>query len=327
MRLRTFPLLPVLLLACACGGGNGGGPSGPSRVPTHTFTAVVFYDEVQNGVIDPQEAVRIPNAQVTVGSVSGRTDGAGRVTLTVPEGQQTLTVVPDSLPPHYTAAALPLTVPPVGDVPVATTLPLGARIVRNKYMGFGDSLTFGTYEAQLENLLRAHFGAATVVDEGVSGTRSQAGAFRIADALDYARPAYTLILYGTNDWNELACKDDRFPCYTIDSLRGMIREAKAVGSLPFLATLPPVNVGFNEQAPQDREDWIKKMNDEIRKLGRAEGVVVVDMHKAFTSSANPKALFIDYVHHSREGQNLLAQEFFKAITQRQAASAGFSFLR
>jgi hypothetical protein len=49
-------------------------------------------------------------------------------------------------------------------------------------------------------------------------------------------------------------------------------------------------------------------------------VVLVDMHKAFTSSPNPKSLFIDYVHHSREGQTLLAQEFFKAITTRQPAT-------
>ena len=306
-------------MAAGCGGSDG--PTAPSKLPTHTFTAIVFYDEVQNGVIDPNEPVKIPNVQVSIGTVTGKTDAAGRVTLTVPEGQHTLTVVADSLPPHFIANAVPLTVPPVGDVRVPAVLPLGGGVVRNKYMGFGDSLSFGTYQAQLETLLRAYFGAAHVVDEGVSGTRSQAGAARIGDALDYARPAYTLILYGTNDWNELACKDDRFPCYTIDSLRTMIREAKSIGSLPFLATLTPVNVGFNEQAPPEREDWVKRMNDEIRKLARAEGVVLVDLHKAFMAAPNFKGLFIDYVHHSRDGQNLIAQEFFKAITQRQPAAA------
>ena len=216
---------------------------------------------------------------------------------------------------------MPLTVPPVGDVRVPVVLPLGTRVVRNKYMGFGDSLSFGTYQGRLESLLRAYFGAAQVVDEGMSGTRSLAGAGRIADALDYARPAYTLILYGTNDWNEQSCKDDRFPCYTIDSLRTMIRETKAIGSLPFLATLPPVNVGFNEQAPPEREDWTKRMNDEIRKLARAEGVVLVDLHKAFAAAPNPKALYTDYVHPRGQGQDVMAQEFFKGITQRQPAGS------
>ena len=319
MRLqRLLPLLTLCSLS-ACGGGEG--PSAPSKIPTHTFAIVAFFDENQNGVQDAQESVRLPNVQVTIAGVNGKTDTGGRATLTVPEGQQTLNVVTESLPPYFSAAPVPLTVPPVGDVRIPATLPLGGRVIRNKYMGFGDSLTFGTYEGALESQLRAYFGTAQVVDEGLSGTRSDVGARRIADALDYARPAYTLILYGTNDWNELACKDDRFPCYTIDSLRSMIREARAVGGLPVLATLPGVNVGFNEQAPPEREDWTKRVNEEIRKLARAENVVLADLHKAFTAAPNPRSLFLDYVHHSREGQNLLAQEFFKAITQRQPTTA------
>jgi lysophospholipase L1-like esterase len=318
MRVRTITLPAAAVVLCACG---GGGPSAPTKIPTHTVTAVAFYDENQNGVRDSQESVRIPNVQVTIGGVTGKTDATGRATLTVPEGQQTLLVVTESLPPYFQAAAVPLTVPAVGDVGIPTVLPLGGRMIRNKYMGFGDSLTYGTYEGTLETQLRAYFGAAQVVDEGLSGTRSDVGARRIGDALDYARPAATLILYGTNDWNELACKDDRFPCYTIDSLRTMIREARSVGSLPFLATLPGVNVGFNEQAPPEREDWTKRINEEIRKLARAENVVLVDLHKAFLAAPNPKSLFIDYVHHSREGQNLVAQEFFKAITTRAPAAA------
>jgi lysophospholipase L1-like esterase len=320
MRLRTSSLLAAALAAGACGG-NGGGPGGPSNTPTHSFTVVVFYDENGNGAADPPEQVKIPNATVSIAGVTARTDGTGRATLTaVPAGAQTLTVVADSLPPHFTTNAIPLTVPPTGDVPMPAQLPLGIAIVKNKYMGFGDSLTFGTYEAQLESMLRAHFGSAHVVDEGMSGTRSEGGAFRVADALAYARPAYTLILYVTNDWNEQSCKDSRFPCYTIDSLRTMIREAKFIGSLPFLATIPPVNVGFNDQAPQDREDWVRRMNEEIKKLARAEGVVLVDMHKAFTAAPSVRSLFTDYVHPSSQGITLMAQEFFKAITQRQPAS-------
>ena len=320
MNLRTRVLLAAALVAGACGG-DSGGPSGPSNIPTHSFTAIVFYDENGNNAADPNEIVKIPGATVSIAGITARTDATGRATLTgVKAGPQSLSVVTDSLPPYFTSAAIALTVPPIGDVPVPAQLPLGQAIVKNKYMGFGDSLTFGTYEAQLETMLRAHFGTAQVVDEGVSGTRSITGAARVADGLAYARPAYTLILYGTNDWNEQSCKDDRFPCYTIDSLRTMIREAKFIGSLPFLATIPPVNVGFNEQAPQDREDWVRKMNEEIKRLARAEGVVLVDLHKAFSSSANMRSLFNDYVHPSSQGITLMAQEFFKAITTRQPAS-------
>src|SRR5262245_18756937 len=96
MRLRSIAPPAVLLAACACGGGSG--PAAPSKIPTHTFTVVVFYDENGNGVQDASEVVRLPNAQVLVGGVSGKTDSTGRVTLTVPEGQQTVTVSGDSLP-------------------------------------------------------------------------------------------------------------------------------------------------------------------------------------------------------------------------------------
>ena len=308
-------------LLCACGGGGDSGPSGPTNIPRHSLTAVVFYDENGNNAPDPPELVKIPGVTVSIGGVTARTDGSGRAALTgVPGGAQTLTVIVESLPPHFTVAPVVLTVPPISDVPVPAALPLGIAIVKNKYMAFGDSLSFGTYESALESMLRPHFGTAQVVDEGVSGTRSVAGAARVAEALAYARPAYTLSLYGTNDWNEQSCKDDRFPCYTVESLRTMIREAKFVGSLPFLATMPPVNVGFSEQAPIEREDWTKRMNEEIRKLARAEGVVLVDLHKAFMAAPSLKALFVDYVHHSSQGQLLLAQEFYKAITQRQPPS-------
>lgn len=313
--------LPAIALTVAACGGGGEGPSGPSNVPTHSVTVVVFYDENGNGSLDGPEAVKIPGAQVTIGAASGRTDNSGRVTVTgVREGQQTVTIAADSLPPYYTAASVPLTVPAVGDVRVPAALPIGTSLIKNKYIGFGDSLSFGTYQAQLETLLRAHYGTAHVVDEGLSGTRSNAGAARAAADLGYARAAYTLVLYGTNDWNEQSCKDDRFPCYTIDSLRTILRDAKFLGSVSFLATLPPVNVGFNDQAPQEREDWTRRMNEEIKKLARAEGVVLVDLHKAFTAAPSLRALFIDYVHPNNQGQNVMAQEFFKAITQRQPAS-------
>jgi lysophospholipase L1-like esterase len=324
-KLYAPAVLATVLSAC----GGASTPAGPTRVPTHSVNVALFYDENGNGLRDGSETVRLPNAQVSIGAVSARTDAGGRTTvLGVLEGPQTVTVVADTLPPYYAVNPVTITVPPTADVLMAATLPLGARVIRNKYMGFGDSLTFGTYEAPLESMLVNFFGSALVVDEGMSGTRSDGGAARVREALDYARPAHTLILYGTNDWNELACKDSRFPCYTIDSLSRMIRATRDTGSLPYLATMPPANVGINDQAPPERNEWTTRMNDLIRKLARDEGVVLVDLHKAFLAAPDPKALFLDHVHPSRQGQTVMAQEFFKAITQRQAvtaASASFPF--
>jgi lysophospholipase L1-like esterase len=326
-RLRYLPLPLAAALLTGCGGsGSPTGPTPPS-VRTQPANVILFYDENGNGQRDVQENVRIPNALVTIGSASARTDSVGRATLAAaPEGTQTITVSGESLPPYFTAAPMTVQVAAAApDVLVPVRFPLGPRVVPNKYMAFGDSISFGTYEAELEARLRGFFGNAQVVDEGVSGTRSQAGSARVADALEYARPGITLILYGTNDWNEQSCKDERFPCYTIDSLRSMIREVRFIGGVAFLGTIPPVNVGFNEQAPPERQEWVARMDDLIRKLARDEGVALVDIQKMFLSQPSLRALYDDHIHPNKQGQSLMAQEFFKAITQRQAAAASLPF--
>src|SRR6185295_13225465 len=112
-------------------------------------------------------------------------------------------------------------------------------------------------------------------NDGEAGTRSVQGKDRITDSLLYARPAYTLILYGTNDWNTTFCKS-QIPCNTIEYLRTMITATKGLGSLPFLATMPSVNVGYNFQAPPERDSWVTAMNVYYRDLALEQGAVLVD---------------------------------------------------
>jgi lysophospholipase L1-like esterase len=158
-----------------------------------------------------------------------------------------------------------------------------------------------------------------VIDEGISGTRSDAGAERIGGSLNRERPAYTLILYGTNDWNRAECKTD-FPCYTIDSLRSMIGAVKATRSLPFLATIPPANPEVGAGA--ERNDWVARMNDLIRPMARQEGAVLVDVHAAFLRAGTLSDLFADHVHPNDRGYQILADEFFRAITQPVQVTTG-----
>ena len=123
-------------------------------------------------------------------------------------------------------------------------------------MGFGDSITVGEgssddggYRDRLAAKLTQHFGMATVINQGLAGTRSNFGAGRIDASLMDHRPAYSLILYGTNDWNQNECKT-AFPCFTLASLRQMVLAARFFESLPVLATIIPCNVGFDERAPR-----------------------------------------------------------------------------
>jgi lysophospholipase L1-like esterase len=226
------------------------------------------------------------------------------------------------LPPFYAAPApVPATVPqPDGtDVMVPLTLAIGNN-VPNTYMGFGDSITAGEgssddagYRDRLAAKLGQHFGRATVINQGIAGTRSNFGAGRIDGSLIDQRPAYTLILYGTNDWNQNECKT-AFPCFTLASLRQMVLAARYFDSLPVLATIPPCNVGFDERATPERNEFYFKMNELIRPMAREEGAVLVDLEAAFLREPDLASLFVDHIHPSDAGYEIIASEFFAAIS-------------
>jgi lysophospholipase L1-like esterase len=246
----------------------------------------------------------------------------------VPSGEQRIAIAPDSLPAYYQAGPpATVSVPSQSQIVLSVTLPIAAHIRPNTYMAFGDSITVGEgsssgagYRAQLEARLAAHLGQAQVLNEGVSATRSQAGAQRIGDSLRRTDPAYTLIHYGTNDWNERACRES-FPCYTIDSLRSMVRQAKSHGSLPVLATIIPTNTDFNPFVPLERNEWLELINALIREMAGQEGVVVADMWQAFFQRREIGELYFDHVHPNDEGYKIMVDTFFDAITRARGAGA------
>jgi len=323
--------LGAACLLSACGSGS---PSGPApNAQTYTVTAVVFYDQNGNGTLDGGEAIRIPDAEVQVAGRSGRSEKTtGRAAITgVPAGTHALAIRADTLPPFYIQVApVSITVPQTGDAGVPMSLPIGGN-TPNLYMGFGDSITSGEgsresdgYKSLLQAQLQGHFGGpVAVADEGLSGSKSDRGAERIDDSLARVRPAFTLILYGTNDWNRLECKIN-FPCFTIDSLRSIVRSVRAAHSLPFLATIIPTNPAI---ALPERNDWVAGMNDLIRPLARQEGAVLVDLHAAFLKTGDLPGLFVDQVHPNDRGYGIIADEYWKAITRPASAStADFAFL-
>jgi lysophospholipase L1-like esterase len=196
-------------------------------------------------------------------------------------------------------------------------------------VGFGDSLTFDTgYPAELQVRLQAYFGRSLMANQSIPATKSgpprklNTGANRIGGVLAGVRPAYTLILYGTNDWNDPRCLDKPPSiCFTIDSLGHMVNAVQGAGSLPFLATLPPVRSA-------NRNEWVAGMNDSIRALARNEGAVLVDLHKAFLATPNYLNLLLeDGLHPNAAGRDVMIQTFFDALTKRQAAGASRAPIR
>jgi lysophospholipase L1-like esterase len=314
-------LLPLITAAAlsACSS-----PTQPPVTQTTTANVVVFYDENGNGLADGPELVRLPNVTVQIGSASGTTAaGSGRATLTAPVGPGTVTADPQTLPPYYRVDAQSVTLPSASEILLPATLAIGSNHP-NLYMGFGDSITqFSGYVEDLEGELAAYYGAAQTVNEGLSGTRSIDGTTRINPALMANRPAATLVMYGTNDWNEAQCKNpSRFPCYTITSLRYILNGVKGSGSLPFIATLPPVNVGYNLESPRERNNWNEAMNVLIRNLAVEQNAVLVDVWTAMVAEPDQSSLFLDHIHPNDKGRAIMVKAFKDAITSRNVAATG-----
>lgn len=321
--MRTLASALFALFAASCGGGPA--PAAPTAVRGNV-TFVAFLDENRNGSLDASESIRIPGAEITFGGASGRTAAlTGMVSLDVVLSAQPVSVAVASLPPYYRAPEGLVAAPPsTGTFNVPITLPTGAGATPGVYLAFGDSITNGQaavgdgqgYIGTLEKLLSAHFGKARVIGDGLDSSSSERGDARIGDSLAGGRPGFTLILYGINDWADRRC--DQTPCFTIDSLRSMVRKVKAQGGFPFVGTLLMTNVGNDFRASPQRNSWVLVQNDHIRRMAAEEEVVLVDLHAAFERSPFEYAdLFADYIHPSATGYRVIAETWFEAITKRR----------
>ena len=177
------------------------------------MSGFVFYDENGNSAADPAETVRLPGVGVVIGGASASTVAGGRFAISsIPNGAQAAQAEPGQGLPAYFTPGAPLTVavPPSGEVAVPAVLAdRQPQPGPNVYLAFGDSITFGDgssdgsgYRDELQADLRAYWGKADVANDGVPGTKSNKGESRAGASLATRRPAYLLILYGTNDWND-----------------------------------------------------------------------------------------------------------------------------
>jgi lysophospholipase L1-like esterase len=327
-RALLIMLTGLALGLSACGG--GGTPGGPSTPPGNTYsvTAIVFYDQNGNGQLDGNEAVRLPQVEVVVGSASARSaTGTGQAVVSgVAAGAQQVAIRTETLPVFFVPAApISVQVPAGGEIRFPVQLPIGDN-QPNVYMAFGDSLTVGVgssdgngYRIRLQSLLAAHLGRAEVVDQGRDGTFSRQGADRIPGRLNFSKPAYNLIHYGTNDWNDQSCQGaPPAACFTIDSLRIIVEETKAFRVLPVLATLVPVNPALNAS----RNVWVDQMNVFIKNLAREQGALLADLNAEFKAQGGDLSrFFVDDVHLNDAGYDVMARAWFKYLTQARSAAA------
>jgi acyl-CoA thioesterase-1 len=302
----------------------------PTPVSVYPVAGVVFYDENANGTVDPGEDVRLPHVVLTLGGRSAESDAEGAFAASaVPAGTRTVEIRAESLPPQFRAGRVPtiaIPLPDGGRVPVPVVLPIGANRP-NVYLAFGDSITAGDgsrgargYRTTLQSSLRDYWGRADVVNDGVESTRSDDGAARIGGSLAAERPAYALILYGTNDWNLSACHRV-ITCFTVENTRSMIRQAKAAGTIPVVSTIIPVNPAYVSRLPEERNAWVDETNAALVPMARAEGAIVADLNAAMRAETpDLPELFSDHVHPNDRGYSAMADAFFRALTQPVGAA-------
>jgi lysophospholipase L1-like esterase len=242
-----------------------------------------------------------------------------------------------SLPAFYEPAAeFPIQVPETTEAFYPVALPIGNNNP-NLYLGFGDSITFGQgssdgrgYGPALHSLLAPHLGRAEVRLWGRSADTSLESTEVAKKTVRDVAPAYTLILFGTNDWHDQSCQGQPpSACFTIEALRSIVLEVKTWRSLPVLGTVPPVNPAL---APAGRNEWVDELNVSIAALAREQGALLADINAAFKAQGDLSSLFDDDVHPNDAGYEVLAQAWFEAITRARSASAssrrrgfGFSF--
>jgi lysophospholipase L1-like esterase len=322
---RTAALVGLLLAHAGCGG--SGSPAGPTPSPTPpgtSITFILFYDENANAVADTAEVVRVPDVEVSVGGRSARSETlSGRAVVTgVQNGSYTASLRADTLPPYYRSGSPVSVQVPVADgtqVFVPIVLPIGDNNP-NQYLAFGDSITRGDgdsaggYPARLQSRLNGHFGGALVRNRGADATNSYEALERLDRNL--FNDAIALILYGTNDWHIAGCQDLPSACPTVENLRIVVQEVKAVGTLPFVATLPPVNPAINA----GRNQWVAAINTGIKEMAGQEGAFLVDLYQAFQNQGGDLSrFFADEVHPNAAGYDVIANGFFEAIAHGRAA--------
>jgi acyl-CoA thioesterase-1 len=187
-----------------------------------------------------------------------------------------------------------------------------AAIENNKYIAFGDSITYGYgasdlipgypngYPPRLELLLNEQIAPSIVLNEGNPGETTFGGIGRIDEILNKDNARFLLLMEGTNDIN-LSYSTETI----IFNLGWMVERATAFGTTTLLASISPYR-GDN------LDDRVKNdVNPAITQLAKDKNVTFVDQYTELAT--NKDAYIMDRLHPNDNGYAIMANTWFDAI--------------
>lgn len=197
------------------------------------------------------------------------------------------------------------------------------RLLKTRFMAFGDSLTEGklsslarrlldagphSYPSQLQRLLDELYAgqAAPVINEGHGGERADESLPRYTEALSIHQPDAVLLMHGVNDLNGPTMGRVRA---TADVIEELTKRARSAGVTPLVATLPPMGPGPKAGCPE----CVEPLNELIRSMVAAKGAVLVDVYAAWGD--RPGLMGADGIHPTEAGYQVIAETFLAAISR------------
>jgi lysophospholipase L1-like esterase len=211
------------------------------------------------------------------------------------------------------------------------------RLVVNRFLAFGDSITWGEdgngiapfgrslfgprahvaqpYPELLRLALTSRYTAQTssiqIRNEGVPGESvatglDPSGPRRLTSVLAGSNYEIVLIMEGANDLQTDNDPKDIGPA--IDGLRYMVRDVKSRGMVPILGTLPPENHSGRLGLPAP---LVPQFNAALQSMAQGEGVLVADVYAAFNGDLS--LLGADGLHPNQAGYQKVADAFFAVI--------------
>ncbi len=193
-----------------------------------------------------------------------------------------------------------------------------ARILgldRDKYVGFGDSITYGIialapapnlgYVPRLEDLIDSNIKNSDVVNQGIGGEKTGEGLARINSVVNGEQAQTIFLMEGTNDVKDTSISMDT----AAFNLQAMIDRCLNLGMTTFLGTILPHHPweGLTEARVRD-------LNQKIESIAADPNIYFVDQFSSFTNHSIPwPALLSDTTHPTADGYQIIAETWYKDL--------------